>query len=119
MADPESATGSVPPCPQSVCSDPAIQPYIAALCRQQGWPAGHPVMIVGPEGKVCYCTCGGSAPQDAGAERLEVPHCPAEVCRAARYYIQEVCRDAKWPPGKPILLYNDDGTFCYCLCGEG
>jgi hypothetical protein len=109
----------VQPCPPDLCGSPAIQPYLAALCADMDWPPGHPVLIARPDGTICSCTCGESAPREAGAERVTVPPCSSERCLQLRPDINQICRDAGYPPGHRIMVQNPDGTYCYCVCGEG
>lgn len=57
--DREVPGGGHPPCPAEFCGSAEVRAYVDQLCLQQGWPAGHPVLVGGPDGALCWCACGG------------------------------------------------------------
>lgn len=45
----------VNPCPSAHCS--GIQGSVNEICKATGWGVNHPVIVQGPDGSICYCTC--------------------------------------------------------------
>ena len=52
--------------------------------------------------------------KDIDATKFEP--CPPELCEKARFHINQVCLDYRWPPGTPVLMDQGDGKFCECKC---
>jgi hypothetical protein len=48
---------AIEPCARSECDK--LRNQINAACRDLGKPPGAKIMIRSPEGKYCYCICGG------------------------------------------------------------
>jgi hypothetical protein len=51
--------GAIGPCDRSLCDK--LRDDINRFCRAEGKPPGTMIMIKAPDGKYCYCTCGGQA----------------------------------------------------------
>ena len=44
------------------------------------------------------------------------PDCTQPTCTENQSAINQVCKSEGWPPGKPVLVCNTDGTCCNCYC---
>ena len=45
----------IPNCPVDLCR--SIQPQIDRMCQTKGWPPDQPVLVMQPDGSICYCYC--------------------------------------------------------------
>lgn len=52
-----ATAGGVQPCAGDHCSKQSVVDHVNEICKQNDWPVGHHVLVQGPDGKWCYCTC--------------------------------------------------------------
>ena len=45
----------IPPCPEDLCR--RLQEQISRICHQNGWEPNMKILVRGPDGKPCVCTC--------------------------------------------------------------
>lgn len=48
---------AVSPCTGGHCSKQSVIEHVNSICKQNDWPVGHHVLVKGPGGIWCYCTC--------------------------------------------------------------
>ncbi len=90
------------------------QEAIERACKVAGLSKGDPIVVSWQgEGYLYYCEGSGADDTDG----TSYPNCPFQVCDTFRMQIREICREAGWPPGQPILIYlPEDDSFCLCYC---
>jgi len=92
-------------CPPDWCRRPEVRAYREAVCAEQGWSADHHVLVDGPDGAPCWCTCVGCGEWCTSPEGLLA--------------VDRACQQAGLPPGWPVRVQRPDGTWCTCTCGLG
>jgi hypothetical protein len=102
-----------------------IRPLIADLNKRLDLPRDTQWLVFEKDQPAAWCsdidfaTAGATAYSEVQflIDKLTEPQCSHSLCRDLRPHIMRICEEHQWPPGYPVLIYNPDGTYCYCCCG--
>ncbi len=96
-------------CAEAKCLD--LRDKINQICRSNGWPPGHLVLVCDSSGNCCNCACYSSTAREQNAETLDVQDCPTELAYSIQGHIDRACEELGTDS---VIVAFTDGTAYRC-----